>query len=423
VKSVNELALEILEYSRNNILVKMPFLNRALFSLKFKEVDDLNFCSDGYYLYYKPEYIIAEYKNDNDYFIRAYLHIIMHFLYHHNIVNEVIDFDTWALACDIAVENTINNLNLEIANNNEEAQYKLINELSTLISSFNSETIYKYYKRNIEDKDEIKALRLAFFKDEHGLWFSGDKEIKEAKNWEDISRQIQTDLQTYHKDTNNYLAQNLSEVNAHKTSLKYFLRRFGQNEEVLKTSKEDIDIMLYTYGLNMYKNIPIVENQEFKEDKKIKDLVIAIDTSGSVKGELVEKFINYAYSILCDSDNLSNDLNLYIIQCDDRVQDICLIHNKKQLDSYISNLELKGFGETDFRPVFEYVNNLVNEAKIKELKGLIYFTDGKGIYPKMKAKYKTAFVIYQKRYEYIEVPPWAMKVELMEDDILDEKFD
>jgi len=421
VKTINELAQNVIEYSRNSILVKMPFLNRALFSLKLKESEDLNFCSDGYYLYYKPSYVISEYKNDNDYFIRGYLHIIMHFLYHHNIVNEVIDFDTWALACDIAVENTINNL--DITNNNEDSQKEIINQLSKVISSFNAETIYKYYKRNNVDKDELKAIRLAFFKDEHGLWFNGDKEIKEARNWQDISRSIQTDLQTYHKDTNNYLAQNLSEVNAHKTSLKYFLKRFGQSEEILKTSLEDIDIMLYTYGLNMYKNIPIVENEEFKEDKKIRDLVIAIDTSGSVKGELVEKFVNYAYSILCDSDNLSNDLNLYLIQCDDKIEDVRLIHNKKELDDYINHLELKGFNETDFRPVFEYVNNLIDERKIKELKGLIYFTDGKGIYPKMKTKYKSAFVIYQKRYEYIEVPPWALKVELMEDDILDEKFD
>ncbi len=33
----------------------------------------------------------------------------------------------------------------------------------------------------------------------------------------------------------------------------------------------------------------------------------------------------------------------------------------------------KGFGGTDFRPVFEYVNDLIMKREIKSLKGLIYF--------------------------------------------------
>jgi len=423
VKNKNELALEILEYSRNSVLVKMPFLNQALFGLKFKEAEDLNFCSDGYYLYYKPNYILSEYKNDSDYFIRGILHIVMHFLFHHNIVNSVVDFDCWVLACDMAVENSINELNLDIKNNNTENQTKIYKEFNSVVSALNAETIYKYLRKQNYDSEKLRDLRFNFFKDEHGLWFAGDKEIKEAKRWEDISRQIQTDLQTYHKDTNNSLLQNLSEVNAHKISLKHFLKRFGQNEELIKSDPEAMDLVLYTYGLNMYKNIALVENQEFKEEKKIKDLVIAIDTSGSVKGELVSKFINYAYSILSDDEKLSNELNLYLIQCDDKIQELKQIKSKKELDEYINNLQLKGFGETDFRPVFECVNNLIEEKKIKDLKGLLYFTDGKGTYPQKKTNYKTAFIIYQKRYEEITVPPWVMKIELLEDDIFDEKFD
>lgn len=36
----------------------------------------------------------------------------------------------------------------------------------------------------------------------------------------------------------------------------------------------------------------LIEPLEYKEDKVIKDFVIAIDTSGSCAGELVKKFLN-----------------------------------------------------------------------------------------------------------------------------------
>ncbi len=423
MKTKEELAIDILEYSRNRLLVKMPFLNRALFSLKLEVSDGMNFGSDGLNIFFKSNYIIAEYKENNDYFIRGLMHMLLHLLFRHNIVDEKIDYQLWNLASDIAVENTMLNLGLELKNDNEKKCKEIIDSLRNSISSFNVETIYRYYKSNGLNSEEIDTLRYYFFYDEHGLWYRGTKEIKEAKNWEDISRQIETDLETFHEGDAGYLSQQLNEINRHKMTLKYFLKRFGRQEEEMKVSLENIDMQLYTYGLSVYDNLALVENEEYREERKIKDLVIAIDTSGSVKGELVRKFVEYAYSLLSDESLLSKDMNLYLLECDDRIQNVTVIRNKDDMDEYLEHHELKGFGETDFRPVFEYTNELIAEGKIKDLKGLIYFTDGKGIFPKSKMKYPTAFVIYQKSYEYIDVPGWAMKIELMEDDILDELFD
>ena len=50
------------------------------------------------------------------------------------------------------------------------------------------------------------------------------------------------------------------------------------------------------------------------------------------------------------------------------------------------------------------------------LKGLLYFTDGKGIYPAKKPPYETAFVFMKEDYEDTQVPSWAMKLILEEED-------
>ena len=83
----------------------------------------------------------------------------------------------------------------------------------------------------------------------------------------------------------------------------------------------------------------------------------------------------------------------------------------------MENFEIKGYGGTDFRPVFAHVEQLKNEKKIQDLKGLLYFTDGKGTFPAVCPDYQTAFVFIQDEYEDVKVPSWAMKLILDEHSI------
>ena len=78
----------------------------------------------------------------------------------------------------------------------------------------------------------------------------------------------------------------------------------------------------------------------------------------------------------------------------------------------MKTMVLHGFGGTDFRPVFTYVDKLVKNKEFSNLKGLIYFTDGKGVFPEKKPDYETAFVFVRDEYEIPEVPPWAIKLVL-----------
>ena len=184
--------------------------------------------------------------------------------------------------------------------------------------------------------------------------------------------------------------------------------------------KNEFDYVFYTYGLSLYGNLPLIEPLEYSDDKKIRDFVIAIDTSGSCSGELVKHFIEKTYNILRDSENFFRKVNIHIIQCDSKIQHDDVIKSREDFENYIKNVKIYGGGGTDFRPVFQYVKELVDAKAFRNLKGIIYLTDGIGIYPEKKPDYDTAFVFVDDEDGNHVVPPWAMKLVLRKEEIGEE---
>ena len=63
---------------------------------------------------------------------------------------------------------------------------------------------------------------------------------------------------------------------------------------------------------------------------------------------------------------------------------------------------------------FAYVDETIRQHAFEHLRGMIYFTDGRGIYPAKCPVYETAFVFMEEEYEDVDVPPWAIKIILEE---------
>ena len=158
--------------------------------------------------------------------------------------------------------------------------------------------------------------------------------------------------------------------------------------------------------------MPLIEPLETKEVRRIEDFVVVIDTSMSCSGELVKKFLEETYGVLAQSESFFKKVNIRIIQCDMKVRKDDLITDDKQMKDYINHLTIAGRGGTDFRPAFEYVNDLIEKGAFTSLKGLIYFTDGRGEYPKKKPPYETAFIFLKEDYVDSGVPAWAIKLEI-----------
>ena len=462
-----ELAIQILKYARNELLVAFRFLDLALCKPELKAGDIETLGIDGKYLRFNPNYIFALYKQGGGELNHSYLHSIFHCVFSHPFVNPSINHDLWDLSCDIAVEGILNELNmkqLETLTGSAMAE-----ELAALEQGgkLTAERLYKRFTDEPPSPGEYQRLHDLFCRDEHGLWYEpptlqanafladaepggdsedGDLEDGEGASsgsmtteitmsgaaggaadgglqgeWQAISQRIQVDLETASQlswgDRAANLLQNVQEVNREKYDYSDFLRKFSVLGEDMQINDDEFDYIFYTYGLQLYENIPLIEPLEYKEVRKIKDFVIAIDTSVSVRGELVQTFLTKTYNILAQQESFFSKINVHIIQCDTIIQEDHKITSWEEFQEHLKTMHLKGFGGTDFRPVFRYVDELRKKGEFDNLKGLIYFTDGYGDFPEKKPEYDAAFVFIDDEYGQPEVPVWAIKLVLQQDEI------
>lgn len=233
---------------------------------------------------------------------------------------------------------------------------------------------------------------------------------------------MQTALEMGHdhsKDDNESLLEPIQVENRERYDYRRFLRKFAVLKEEMEADPDSFDYALYTYGLSLYGNMPLIEPLESREIYRVEDFVIAIDTSMSCSGQLVKRFLEETYDVLSETESYFKKVHVHILQCDDRVRSDVLIASPQELRDYMERFEIQGQGGTDFRPAFEYVSGLRARGEAGNLKGLIYFTDGKGIYPVKAPPYDTAFVFVEDMFSDESVPPWAMKVVLEEEQIME----
>jgi predicted metal-dependent peptidase len=332
------------------------------------------------------------------------------------------DKDLWDVAVDMAVENTILSLDMQGYDTlRDEERKSVLSEWKEKTGTLTADRIYRKLKEDIPGPSELLEMSLLFKRDEHENWSEAEVlEISEAQ-WKKISQRIKTELKSFSEDKTDdkTLLQNLEEATKEKYDYSDFLRKFSVSGEDIQINDDEFDYVYYTYGLSLYGNLPLVEPLEYKDINKIKEFVVAIDTSGSCRGEIVQAFLNKTYSILKSSENFFRKVNIHIIQCDSEVRQDIKITNDDEFEAFMREGKLEGFGSTDFRPVFDHVNRAIENGEFENLKGLIYFTDGYGVFPEKKPPYNydTAFVFLEDDFEKPPVPAWAIKLILPAEDI------
>lgn len=497
-----QLAYEILRLSRNTLMVNLRFLEAAfLHIVPHHDLDTLEIATDGQFLYYNSVHVCRRYREAKEIPTRDYLHVTLHCLFRHLFFGNHVRPDVWDLACDIAVESIINELNIKsLQCERQTSQMWLIRELKEQIPKLTAEWIYKYYMDQDIAVEEVEVLTRYFHADDHAIWHNktvyeqgngdpdendpgasegdteseadlsstledmnsereeegenagesderleavagedengvsagGDEnsgadndipaltpqEIEEA--WEEIAERIEVDMETSSEtwgEGAGDMQQTLREINREKYDYTELLKRFSVLGEALTINDDEFDYIFYTYGLKLYEKMPLVEPLEYKDEKKVREFVIALDTSESVAGEIVQKFVTKTWNILKQSENFFSRVNIHIIQCGARIEEDIRINTQDEFDEYIKNMVLKGFGGTDFRPVFEHVDMLIRQHEFTNFKGLIYFTDGYGTFPYNPPDYDAAFIFLDQGYELPDVPVWAIKMILKEDEI------
>ena len=439
---LEELAADVLELSRGRLLVNLRYMDVALTFLD-REVYYGSFSADGRVLYYDPAFVLRTYRESKEKLTRTYLHLVLHCVFCHPFVGPDVERRLWDLACDMACESVICELDLPCTRSDDDGRRRdMLRKIRRETGFLTAEKIYSLLRKGelaaADTSDKLKQLEDLFMADEHSAWYKREEQppavqavmsgetypeyddMSTESEWKEIAGQIEMEIETFAKVRGKFassLIQNLRAVNRERYDYTEFLRKFAAINETVKVSDDEFDYIYYNYGLQHYHKMPLIEPLEYREDNKIKDFVIAIDTSGSVAGEEVQTFLQKTYNILKSRESFHNRINVHIVQCDAQIQFDEVITSSEDFDRYLDTMEIRGLGGTDFRPVFDYVDRLLRDGKFSDLKGLIYFTDGLGIYPPSRPAYKTAFVFVESGYNVPEVPVWAMKVVLRPEEL------
>ncbi len=414
---------EILFSARTELYMGLPFLDEALSALAVTDggYDTDTLATDAKNLYFSGAWLAMQLEHSRMSVNRAYLHSVFHCLLRHPAKSKNRDTPLWDLACDIAVESMLDSLDYRCVQADKPSirRQNTYRRLHQSMPVLTAEAVYRQFRRERLNSYDCATLARVFHVDDHSLWETSDDD-EQDKQWQQTAERTQTAMETIFTDqsTGGEAVREQLSVSAHPTTdYRAFLRRFAALREEVAIDADSFDYGYYAYGLRHFGNMPLIEPLETREVRKIEDFVIAIDTSMSTSGELVRQFLSYTYSLLMDSESFFRHINLRILQCDDQLRSDKRITSAHDLRDYMEHFELIGQSSTDFRPVFEHVDQLVSEGAFHHLRGLIYFTDGLGIYPKKRPRYDAAFVMLEGEAYPENVPPWGIRAILREDEI------
>ena len=428
-----ELAVRILRNARNELYLSMRFLDLSLSSLGFEmDRECRGMGTDGFVLYYHPDYLFDLYAKGRTWVNRSYLHAVLHCLFSHMDTRGKREAELWDVSCDIAAEAVLDGLYVKCVHA-PISPYRMdwYGRLDKRLAVLNAEGVYHALKEmeregmlSVRQRERLAA---EFLVDDHQYWALPPEgphtAIQRQNQWGKNREKLQTEMETLGTEQDEETKSLLEQVqveNRERYDYRRFLRKFSVLGEELQVDEDSFDPAFYTYGLELYGNLPLVEPLESKEVSRIQDFVIVVDTSMSCSGELVRRFLEETYDVLCEADSYFRKTNIHIIQCDEAVRQDVKISDREELEQYMKDFAIIGQGGTDFRPAFAYVDQMLGRGELFRLKGLLYFTDGEGIYPVKRPVYDTAFVFVKDQYTDISVPAWAMKVILEPEQILED---
>ncbi|MDO5111379.1 MAG: VWA-like domain-containing protein [Clostridia bacterium] len=420
------IGIDILHAARNELYVNLPYMDAALCALSIEPGDATLFvATDGARIVYAGSYVADMFMRSRTIVNRTYLHMVLHCMLRHLYKKHAHDPLLWDLACDVAVESILDSLNYPCLGNGSAAAMrpKVYGRLRREMPVLTAEGIYRYLVQSALAPDERVRWQRTFFADDHVLWAGEDENEqseRQDEKWRELSERTQSGMESFLATSatgGESIYEQVKAANRDAVDYRAFLRRFAVLHEVCAVDGDAFDYVFYTYGLRLYGNMPLVEPPETKEDRRIEDFVIAVDTSMSTSGELVRKFLSCTYSILCSTETFARRVNIRILQCDDKLRSDVAIHDMRELQDYMEHFQLTGGSATDFRPVFEHVQTLLDEGVFTQLRGLLYFTDGMGIYPKKRPPYDVAFVMLENPAIEMETPPWAIRLMLARDEL------
>lgn len=364
--------------AKARLLVDYPYFGTLASKLELVVNDDIEaFKSDGVKLEYNSDYLEGLELGEMEFvFANGAMHAS---LAHEQRKNNRSGW-LWQMATDYAINDMLVENGLELP---ERALYRV------RFKGLYAEEIYAELKDNILREDE-------------GLEYEADnaddvnpdessKPDSELQNKEQTQEEFQEDIlkeQLLAEEAISLLESEFNKGEAPRSIERFFtlngtgkinwrdelkaaIDRFYKDDYVLiPPNKKFLQMNLY---------IPSCTSQRFK-------LVVAVDSSGSVDEELLNEFLSELSFLM----NTIPNYQIELLVCDEKIHSHDTFYNGDILE-----VDLKGSGATDFRPVFDFI-----ECELEDTKLLLYFTDLDGVFPKKMPSYEVKWITPK----YSEVP-------------------
>ena len=286
-----ELCTRILYQARNELYLNMRFLDVSLSSLGFEaDWGRGGIATDGWLIYYGPEYLTGLFSQGRSLVNRAYLHMLFHCLFCHMYTRKDRDKDYWDLACDIAMESVIDGLYQKCVHVpksplRRETYLRLEKQLAREQDAdasgqgrkegqasgrehvkasgrervqvpgrepgripLTAERVYHALKEMGLPERRLEQLRSEFHVDSHDLWEQEDdrKQARPRQNqWNDNREKIQTQMETMgskdESEDNRSLLDQVQVENRERYDYSRFLRKFSVMREEMQVDPDSFD--------------------------------------------------------------------------------------------------------------------------------------------------------------------------------------
>lgn len=412
-----ELVAGIISIARDRICRAHPYLAAVMERLKPCADGSLETAAtDGAHLCCNPAWLRARFLADEGSAACLLAHALAHCLLGHVYAVREDDGPFLHLACDLQAALLIADHLPELCPQRTDGRFQELRRRFGWVDDLRALADALAEDRYVLECAQELAVLLAV--DEHGLWARARSEALErcgcgegaAEGWRREALRLRSGSGALGVGSGTAsLRQKVALGAAGRADFAAYLRRYASVRENARDDPDSFQVPWYLYGLENC-GAPLIEPLEYREERRLDALVIAIDTSGSCARGLTQRFLELTRDILMDEALFFRRFELRILQCDVKVQRDDRITSMREFERYIDHLTIVGGGGTDFRPVFERIDGHIAAGRLRGLKGVLYFSDGRGIFPPKPPAYEVTFAFLKHRFDDIDVPAWVRRL-------------
>lgn len=442
VNKKEALALQSLSFLRKDLSKKYRYMMLAFYNLKdMADQKEESLSTDGEFLFFNTDYVLKSMKGKASYRELSYqfLHIVMHCLLGHVYrYSDEMDEQMYHQCADLIAYEAVKKMNSNYKSIPKKISIsKEYHQMTQVVRGHSVISAVKSCSQKERYREALYYLGDTFYCDDHRYWNRPNPIVAQSSmggtaqsgagnpdHWNSVRGFIENEVYKSGREGRKLWGlfssgetETVQIGQDNVSDYKKILERLTVMKEVQQVDFDEIDYMWYEIGMSNYGNIPFIEPAECVEKKVQDNIIIAIDTSGSCAGEIASRFLRETCNMIRDMDIHSHNFDIRIIQCDAAIQKEWVIHSEDDIPDF-GEMEMSGWGGTDFRPVFKHIDTLIDAGEMEHVAALIYFSDGYGSFPEEPNEdYETIFVLTEYNLSNWNIPEWITKIVLTEEDI------